>query len=335
MMKKMRRYAEILSEKLNSFSWICGTVEFFESHKIVQKLLCLLIAALLWYYNDTKRLSELHFKVPVQVDMSREFAVADMERRQVSVIVRGNAEDLRNVGQNNLSAFLRIQNPVPGDGVRYPVTVLGNELPESVQIEPADKTLYVTVEKRMTKKAEVEPVFEGSVDSGYFVGNCIVTPSEIEISGAESIVRKIRTLRVEPISLTGYTSNFRAAARLLPDQIRYLDVFQKSVAVDVPIFDGRGMQRVHRDILPVNIPDTHIVTVQGRGADIYLRSDRPDVSVAAGEVDLYVDWSDVPQPEVEGKEEKFLTLPVRVRNRSSAALVEVVPDKIAVKVRKK
>ena len=204
-----------------------------------------------------------------------------------------------------------------------------------MQIEPADKTLYVTVEKRMTKKVEVEPVFEGSVDSGYFVGNCVVTPSETEISGAESIVRKIRTLRVEPISLTGYTANFRASARLQPDQIRYLDVFQNRVAVDVPVFDGRGMQRVHRDILPVNIPDTHVVTVQGRGADIYLRGDKPDVSVAAGDLDLYVDWSDVASPELEGNEEKFLTLPVRLRNRSSAALVEVVPDKIAVKVRKK
>jgi YbbR domain-containing protein len=335
MIKKIRKYAEAFSDRLNSYSWFIGVREFVESKKLVQKLLCLLIAAVLWYYNDTKRLSELHFKVPVQVDMSRDYAVSDMERRQVSVIVRGNVEDLRNVGQNNLSAFLRIQNPVPGDAARYPVTVLGNDIPESVLIEPTDKTLYVTVERRMTKRVSVDPVLEGSVDSGYFVGNCVITPAETDISGAESIVRKIKSLRIEPISVTGYTAEFKASARLQQDAIRFLDVFQKSYTVDVPVFDGRGLQRIHRDILPVNIPDTIAVSIVGRGADIYLRPDKPDSVFSSTDFDLYIDWADTEQLQLEGPEEKHLVLPVRLKNRSTGTIVEVVPDKIAVKVRKK
>lgn len=335
-MKKLHEIAIAFAAYMNSLFWFRVIREFIESKKIIQKLLCLVIAALLWYYNDTKRLSELHFKVPVQVDMARDFAVADMERRQVSVIVRGNAEDLRNVGQNNLSAYLRIQNPVPGSASRYPVTVTGSDIPESVKIEPTDKTLYITVERRMTKRVDIEPILEGSVDSGYFVGNCSVSPPETEISGAESIVRRIRTLKVEPISVTGYTTTFRAPAKLNNDVIRYLDVSQKNFVVEVPVFDGRGMNRIRRDIVPVNIPDALGFALESKGADIYIRGEHADQVISPNDFDLFIDGTDAPQlQKIEPGEDIFIALPVRIKNRSGAALIEIVPSKVMIKVRKK
>jgi YbbR domain-containing protein len=336
-MKKLHTLSLELLEKLNSFSWFRGISDFMNKHKIVQKFLCLVIAAVLWYYNDTKRLSEVHFKVPVQVDMSRDFAVADIERRQISVTVRGNAEDLRNVGQNNLSAYLRIQNPVPGDAARFPVTVLGNEMPESVQIEPADKTLYVTVERRVVKKVPIEPVLEGSVDSGYFVGNSTITPSETEVSGPESVMKKLHTLTIEPVSLTGYTTTFRIPAKINPESTKYLDLYQKNFVIEVPVFDGRNISRVKRDIVPVNMPENIAYSFSAKAAEVYLKNDKPDQAVSPDDLDLYIDGSDSPVLSRGDaiSEEIVVYLPVRVRNRTGSPTLEIVPGKIAVKVRKK
>ncbi|MGL4369513.1 MAG: hypothetical protein ACRCUT_07565, partial [Spirochaetota bacterium] len=113
-MKKIKALFLAAWNRLNKIGWFQTVRQFAEAKKIFPKILCLLIAAVLWYYNDTRRISEVHYKVSVQVDMSREFAVADMEKKQVTILVRGNVEDVRNVTQNSLSAYLRIQNPVPG-----------------------------------------------------------------------------------------------------------------------------------------------------------------------------------------------------------------------------
>ena len=334
-MKYIKTTVTAVLEKINAIVWIQAIRQYIETRKIIQKILCLIIAAVLWYYNDTRRIAESHYRIPVQVDMSREYAIADMEKRQVTVLVRGSAEDIRNVGQNNISAYLRIQNPTPGDAVRYPVKVLGNDIPESVKLETEDQTLFVMVEKRMTKRVVLEPAIEGSVDSGYFVGNCRISPPEIDISGAESILKKIRFLRIEPVSVTGYTSTFRAPVKLNQDSIKYLDLYQKGFEIEVPVFDMKNTVRLSRTIVIKNIPETVPYSAGIKNVSVYVRSEKPD-SLEADDFEVYADGSESPVimqgafPDGESQ----ISLQVHVKSKSAAAVVTVVPDSIQLKVRK-
>ena len=99
-------------------------IAFSQRHKIVARMTCLILAILFWVYVDNKRISEVRFRIPIQIDLSRDFAVADIEKRYVVVAARGSGDDLRNVNQNNISVFVKIQNPAVGETTKYPVSVL-------------------------------------------------------------------------------------------------------------------------------------------------------------------------------------------------------------------
>ncbi|HNX60219.1 MAG TPA: hypothetical protein PKK43_14050, partial [Spirochaetota bacterium] len=176
------------------FAPVAIVVQFVRRYKIAPKIICLLLSVMFWFYVDSKRLAESHFKIPVRIDMSHEYAVSEMEKRYISVIARGSSDDLRNVAQNNIVTYVKIQNPDLSGAARYPVTVVGNDVPETVSFIPEDKTIFVKVEKRVSKRIKVIVDLDDDIDSDYFVGNPRITPDEVEISGAESIVKRINDI---------------------------------------------------------------------------------------------------------------------------------------------
>ena len=240
-----------LMNRLRSFSHraaettiIGAVIAFSQKHKLVARVTCLVLAVLFWVYVDNKRISEVRFRIPVQIDLLRDFAVADIEKRYVVVAARGSGDDLRNVNQNNISVFVKIQNPTIGETAKYPVTVLANEISDAITLVPEDKTLFAMIEKRKVRSVHVEPRVEGSLGSQFVLGNEKVTPDEVEISGAESVVNRIHSLETEPISISGHVETFSQGVKLNIVDTKLFDIDRKYFTVDLSIYNAKDVTLV-------------------------------------------------------------------------------------------
>ena len=318
------------------FPPIAVVVLFARKYKIIPKLVCLLLSVLFWFYVDSKRLAESHFKIPVRVDISREYAVSDLEKKYISVIARGSSDDLRNVTQSNISTFVKIQNPDLTGAARYPVSVIGNDIPETVTFFPEDKTLFVKVERRVSKRIRIIPLIEDDPDSEYVAGNPRITPEEIEISGAESIVKKIDDISTEPISLAGKRSSFDEQYRLSDGDMKQCELSQKFIDIHFPVYSAKDITRVYSDMTLRNTVENVSYTVPRQKIQILVRNDKTDTGLSPDDFDVWIDFNEGRPANLKDDTEVILGLfTVHARSKGMKQIETVVPDRILVKARKK
>lgn len=301
--------------------------------KIFQKITCLFLAGVLWFYVDNKRINEAHFRILMQVDLPHEYAVADMEKKYLTVTAKGSTDDLRNVLPTNITVIVKIPNPKIGSATRYPVTVIGTGLPDTVSIVPEDKTVFVTVENRTLKRIPVTPITEGTLDSNYISGNIRIIPDEIEISGAATAVAKINSVRTEPILLSGHTITFQQSVKLSIEDFKYCEVTQKQVEAVVPLFESKGITSLN--IVPAlkGVTENADYAIQNKNIKLLVRNDREE-NISPEEFDV---WCDIPplDNKINSGEDVIRILPVSVKSKTGRAVIAVNPEKIIVKIRKK
>lgn len=77
-------------------------------------------------------------------------------------------------------------------------------------ISAKPKMLTITLEDSITDTKSVQVVTSGDVANGYSLGGAEAIPNMVEISGAESVIRKIAEVRVN-VSVSGKSESFTAA----------------------------------------------------------------------------------------------------------------------------
>jgi YbbR domain-containing protein len=308
-------------------------LQFMKKYKIFPKIICLGLAILFWLYVDSKRLGEAHFKVPVRVDLSREFAVSEIEKRYITVIARGSADDLRSVRQENISVHVKIQNPDLNINVRYPVSVTPGDVPETVSVVPEDKALFVKVERRISKKIRVVPVLNDAPDVDYLAGNPRITPDEVDVSGAESIVRKLVEVRTESYSLSGKRVGFEEQLRLLDEDVKNCELSHKTVALSVPIYSAKEITRVIVDIQIRNASDEYRLIPSKNKVQIYVKG---NMEISPDDYEAWIDASEKSFASVHANEDTFVgTFTVRIKGKTVRAVEAIVPDRIDIRARKR
>jgi YbbR domain-containing protein len=332
-MKKLITILHNLSLRAAEVPFIQKIIIVSRERKILTKVTCLLLAGGLWFYVESKRINEAHFRIQMQVDISHEFAVADMEKKYLTVTAKGSTDDLRNVLPGNITVIVKIQNPKLGSATRYPVTVIGTGLPDTVSIVPEDKTVFVTVESRAVKRIPITPITEGSLDSHYIAGNIRVIPDEIEISGATTIISKINSVRTEPILLSGHSASFQQSAKLSIEDFKYCEITQKQVEALVSILESKGTSSFN--IVPTlkGISENADYAIQIKNVRIVIKNDREeDISPDDFEV-----WCDVPPLEnrINSGEEVLRVLSVSAKSKTGKTILAISPEKIIIKIRKK
>lgn len=76
-----------------------------------------------------------------------------------------------------------------------------------------DQVLKVSLENRASKQVKVTVITEGNPEKGYSIGECIAKPNMIEVSGGESAIRQIDSVRVY-LNVNNVSDDF--AKRLVP-----------------------------------------------------------------------------------------------------------------------
>lgn len=200
------------------------------------RLLALGIALGLWFnssFEDREAQSEREVTASVNFTWPTGFMVLDRDQ-DVQVRVRGSSKRVRALDSEDVDVQVELGRKRGLVTVNLgPDNVLTPDGVEFVSVEPG--TLTVEVEREVTRRIRVVPDLEGKPAAGVKVEEPEVFPSQVLVTGPESLVARLEVLQTRPVSLVGRSATFEEnVAVVQPDPL--IQIAQPSrVTVRVPV----------------------------------------------------------------------------------------------------
>ena len=168
----------------------------------ILKILSLLIAIFLWFYvmgeiNPTT--SQTFENIPVEllnVDTldQRDLAIQGGANFSVDVVVEGKRADLNSLDKEKIKATADVFGYEEGENY-VPVSV---QLPDNVSLgQIKTPKIKVILEELVSVYKQISVKFTGKTPSGTEPGNVSVSPTEIEVKGAKSVVNSVKAVQAE------------------------------------------------------------------------------------------------------------------------------------------
>lgn len=213
---------------------------------------------------------------PVRFSVPEELILTQPNIDRVKLTLRGRWSSLNQFDQNDLEPVV-IQVSPDDDGQVVPITPDAVQLPPGVRttsIEPS--AVRVELEDRVEKTVKLSPRVVGRTRPGYVIQGVEVTPSELTVSGPQSVIGPLQSVPTERIDVTGRARSFQKQVQLRPEssQINYNLSNPVSVSVQIAAEEAqRTLQGLK--VRPVNTSyETEIepanldVTVRGPAATV-------------------------------------------------------------------
>lgn len=203
------------------------------------KILCIIIALGLWVYVAAGESKIANFPGGVSIEMRNVptglAAITDVDK--VEIKVSADRTVWKNLSASSFSSYVDLANLTQGTH-ELDINVVSNV--EGAQI--VDKTpakILVRLEPIASKKIPVVSKIEGSAGEGLVSGDVQIEPSEVEISGPQSILNKVFEATAE-LKLNGETEEITKVVKLIAldsqgEAIKYVSFKPADVKVTVPI----------------------------------------------------------------------------------------------------
>jgi len=169
------------------------------------KLVSLVIAFFLWLgitglNNDsTTKLSEIPLKTTLSRDLSNQVYVEVGRNLTVELQITGEKTAVESINPRNLIVNVDLSQVQPGEKeLELSVSNVRVSLPVGARLESiSPNRIPISVERIISKRVEVEPVFERNLRPGVTE----IEPAQVQISGPESKVKDLKTIRTRPLEV--------------------------------------------------------------------------------------------------------------------------------------
>lgn len=208
------------------------------------RLLALGIALGLWFnssFEDREVLNERVVEASVSYTWPKGFMVLDRERN-VNVRVRGSSKRVRGLDPDQVDVQVELSRREGPVTINLgPENVLMPEGLEVVSIEP--NVITVEVEREASGSIRVEPDLEGEAAAGATVGEPEVFPSQVLVTGPESLVASTEVLHTRPVNVGGRSATFEVNVAVVPPDSLIQIARPTRVTVRVPIQPPKNEKR--------------------------------------------------------------------------------------------
>jgi YbbR domain-containing protein len=217
------------------------------------KAICFVISLFLYVIYQNQSVDTRVFSVPLTVESKNGFVSIEPHPRTVAVSARGKSEDLAQVRESDLKAYLDL-NYVSEDGY-YDFPVLINlsdsaSVLNPLEIKVTPERVKLRVEEEITSYVNIIPFVNGNPAAGYGVKKVTASPEQIAIVGPRSMIEKITTLKTLNVTTSGAKRSFSTKTKVEKKGlfIRHDDI---DVSVTVEIEEMSGKKQFTK--LPVKI----------------------------------------------------------------------------------
>jgi YbbR domain-containing protein len=219
-------------------------------HNIFTKLLCLLMAFLLYVYVNTSENIDRDFVIPLSIaNRPPQMLVTSQSAADARVVVYGPRAKMDQLKASELSLTLSLRDSQGSGEVAFPIYTDQVTTPPGIRvrsIEPASVTLKL--EAIAARTVEIRPAIDGTPREGYEVASVQVSPPLIEVAGPSSVLGTMQTLETESVDIAGMSGSFKQRVGFRIPNLVSLSV-QRSAIVAVTIRE-KTLQRTLEN-LPV------------------------------------------------------------------------------------
>ncbi len=113
----------------------------------------------------------------------------------VDIVVKGPRSVVDSLSQSSFTATADLSQLSITNSVQINVTANDARINNDIEISYVSRTMNLTIEDKVTREMPIRAVAEGEPAEGYALGETIVTPNMIEITGPESIISKVTEVR--------------------------------------------------------------------------------------------------------------------------------------------
>jgi len=290
------------------------------------RLLALFLAVVSWYLVTGRERVETWVKVKIETaGLADGLVLRGNPRDSLDVLVRGPKGLIRKIEPGALVYTLDARKLAVGSNtiVVDPDSIPIAKLFEVAEVRPSK--LELEVERRMSKAVPVRVVFQDTVSRDYKL-SATLEPAQVTVAGPESVVRNIKEVSVQPLTLPDEVSGkidpqvnlvlpeqVEATPRMVRAHVQF-EMHMREVAVDVPVrlvYQGKGTATV--------TPDSVLIRMK---APVQLLRE----GAWRGLVDAFVELDKAAQP---GRQDTTY----RVTLPQGCELVAARPDKVTVQVK--
>ena len=210
------------------------------------KILSVIFATLLWFYVITEQnpVVPKDISIPVRIvnaetlNKSGLIVLENPSSYFITLKLKGKKEVLDTVNQNTVDAYADISNYMTVGENTVPVVV--NGIPEGISVTSrSEHSIKISLDKKLVVQKPVSVNITGNPKGGLANLTALLTPSEVVLTGAESIVNTVKIIRVD-VDIAGADAsvNKKLPVRLLDEagnDVSGIQLDTQWVNVNVPV----------------------------------------------------------------------------------------------------
>ncbi|MDR1908345.1 MAG: hypothetical protein LBQ35_00310 [Spirochaetaceae bacterium] len=187
------------------------------------KVLSVVLAIFISVFHQLSILESRFFSAPLQVELDPELIPANTYPRMVKVSLRGEANSIFPIQEEDIVAYLDLKHYTARGTYRVPVqirkkgTALGVE-PLEISVDPVEIT--IELDQKQSKYITIVPSFTGYLEPGYELVSYTLTPTQAVVDGPEKLMGSLQELYTEAIDLGGRSDDFSAMLKIVIDDPR-------------------------------------------------------------------------------------------------------------------
>lgn len=225
---------------------------------MTKRILSVMLALLLWFYVITEQNPDIikEITIPVRLansvflDESNMVLVNDPGSFKLTLKIKGKNKVLEKLNESTVEAVADLEgHRLKGDNF---LEIKINGIPEDVNIlQKSSESLKVVLEPRVNIQKSVQINLMGNPSQGLAAMSPLMVPSDVIIMGAESLIQKIKSVRVD-VDIANATGEVKKVlpVRVLDENgkdIKNITVDPGNVEVSIPI-ENTKLVRLEADV---------------------------------------------------------------------------------------
>jgi len=292
------------------------------------KIFSLIIALILWLHVATEKTYSIKTKVPLVVNFPEDVVLISPIPKNLVIELSGKGKQILKYNLSN-DREPYILNPGNLRRGEYTFTIDKRlfRFPEELKVTRVISTpkLEMQFDKKSKKSVRVKPIFKNLPKDGYTKTEEKIKPSQIELSGGRSLLKKVKLVDTEAVDLAEKERPFEIFTKLVLPQGEGFNIEPESVLVGVTIERMVASTYTDLPIKIINRPKYRNVTITPRLIKLVLSGAESDMKSLKKEM-IGVELN------LKGYTKGEYLLLARIRLPENINLIDASPERFEVRI---
>jgi len=284
-----------------------------------------IFSVFLWMYVNLNFTYSININVPLDVNMTKNQALSSDLPEFIDVNLKGKGWELLSIIiKKNIAIKLDLSTYKKDTRISLSQSVSEIlNLPSSLSITGMNPdTLYLTFDNITTKMIRVRNNLRVIPKSGYaIIGDPKVSPDSVKITGAMSVLNKIKYLFTESLTIENVSSNFSREAAIKDTLTNIIKIEPNKITISYKIELSAEKNFEDIEVKILDIPADKEALLIPPKIKLYLRGGVDELSkISAQEINAYIDYRQIENDNL-GYVLPEIKLPVE------ATVIKYEPDK--------